>query len=210
VTETTQNIGTGNAAASVTGFYLSTNALLDASDFPIGSRAVPALAPGAANVRTTTVTLPAVAPGTWYLLANADDGRIVTETMETNNTRAVTILVGPDLSIATFTAPFTVSAGSNVTVSAAVKNIGAADAGASVLRFYLSTDVLLSADDRLVGSRDVPALAAGLTSSDSTSIAIPAGWSGTYYLFAVADGTSAVTEASEGNNTFLRVIQITQ
>jgi subtilase family serine protease len=210
VTETTQNIGTGNAGASVTGFYLSSNALLDAADLPIGSRAVPALAPSAANVRTTTVTLPAVAPGTWYLLANADDGRTITETMETNNTRAITILVGPDLSIATFSAPFTVSAASNVTVSAAVKNIGAAAAGASVLRFYLSTDVLLSADDRLLGSRDVPALAAGLTSTDSTSLAIPVGLSGTYYLFAVADGTSAVTEASEGNNSFLRVIQITQ
>jgi subtilase family serine protease len=210
VTDTTQNIGTGTAGSSVTGFYLSTNALLDASDVPVGSRPVPTLAPGATSVRTTTVTLPAVAPGTWYLLANADDGRAITETMETNNTRTVTILVGPDLNIATFTAPFTVSAGANVTVSAAVKNIGAADAGASVLRFYVSADVLLSADDRLVGSRNVPALAAGVTSSDSSSIAIPTGLSGTYYLFAVADGTSTVIEASEGNNTFLRVIQITQ
>jgi subtilase family serine protease len=39
---------------------------------------------------------------------------------------------------------------------------------------------------------------------------IPGGLGGTYYLFAVADGTSAVAEASESNNTFLRVIQITQ
>ena len=210
VTETTQNIGTGNAGASVTGFYLSNNALLDASDFPIGSRTVPALAPGATSVRTTTVTIPAVAPGTWYLLANADDGRTITETQETNNTRNITLLVGPDLSVATFTAPFSVSAGSNVTIGYAVKNIGAADAGASVIRFYLSPDVLFSANDQLLGSRDVPALAAGLTSTGSTSIAIPGGLSGTYYLFAVADGTSLVAEASEGNNTFLRVITITQ
>jgi subtilase family serine protease len=210
VTETTQNVGTGNAPASVTGFYLSTNALLDASDFPVGSRTVPALGPGATNVRTTTVTLPAVAPGTWYLLANADDGRTITETTETNNTRSVTILVGPDLNITTFTAPFTVAAGSNPAISAIVKNIGAADAGASVIRFYLSTDVLFSADDRLLGSRDVPALAAGVSSTVSTSITIPTGLSGSYYLFAVADGTSVVTEASEGNNTFLRVITITQ
>ncbi len=210
VTETTQNIGSGNAPGSVTAFYLSANALLDASDFPIGSRPVPPLGPGAANARTTTVTLPAVAPGTWYLIASADDGRTITETTETNNTRAVTVLVGPDLSIATFTAPFTAPAGSTVTISATVKNIGAADAGASVLRFYLSTDLLLSADDRLLGSRDVPALAAGATSADSASIAIPVGLSGTYYLFAVADGTAAVIEASEGNNTFLRGLTITQ
>ena len=210
VTETTQNIGTGNAGTSVTAFYLSTNALLDGSDMPIGSRGVPTLAPGATSVQTTTVTLPAVAPGTWYLLANADDGRTITETMETNNTRSVTILIGPDLNIATFTAPFTATAGSSPTISAVVKNIGAADAGASVIRFYLSTDVLFSADDRLLGSRDVPALSAGVSSTVSTSITIPTGLSGSYYLFAVADGTSVVTEASEGNNTFLRVIQISQ
>jgi len=210
VIETTQNIGTGNAAGSVTGFYLSTNALLDASDFPIGSRSVPALAPGATSLKTTTVTLPAVAPGTWYLLANADDGRTITETLETNNTRNITLLVGPDLNIATFTAPFSVSAGANVTLGYTVKNIGAADAGASVIRFYLSPDVLFSANDQLLGGRDVPALAANQISSGSTSIAIPGGISGTYYLFAVADGTSLVAEASEGNNTFLRVITITQ
>jgi subtilase family serine protease len=210
VTETTQNIGTGNAGESVTGFYLSTNVLLDASDLPIGSRPVPALAAGASNVRKTTVTLPAVSAGTWYLLANADDGRTITETIETNNTRAVTILVGPDLSVGTFTAPFSVSAGSTVTFNDSVKNIGAADAGASVIRFYLSADAWFNPTDLVLGSRDVPALAAGLTSSGTTSVVIPGGLSGTYYLFAVADGTSAVAEASESNNTFLRVIQITQ
>jgi subtilase family serine protease len=210
VTETTQNIGTGNAGASATGFYLSTNTLLDASDVRFGTRTVPALAPGASSARTTTVTLPAVSAGTWYLLVNADDDRTITETLETNNTRAVSLLVGPDLSVSTFTAPFTVVKGSTLTVGDSVKNIGAADAAASVIRFYLSTDALFSTNDQLLGSRDVPALAAGLTSSGTTSIVIPAGLSGTYFLFAVADGTSVVAEASESNNAFLRVIQITQ
>ncbi len=210
VTETTQNIGTGGASTSVTGFYLSTNALLEASDLRIGSRAVPALAAGASSARTTSVTLPAVSPGTWYLIVNADDDRTIAETVETNNTRAVTLLVGPDLSVTTLTLPFTVSAGSPVTVSDSVKNLGAAEAGASVIRFYLSSNVLLDANDAVLGSRAVPALAAGATSSGATSVVIPAGLSGTYYIFAVADGTSAVAEASEGNNTFLRLVTITQ
>ncbi len=46
VTETTQNIGTGNAGASVTGFYLSTNALLDPSDVRLGSRTRPGAGTG--------------------------------------------------------------------------------------------------------------------------------------------------------------------
>jgi subtilase family serine protease len=209
VTETTQNIGTGSASASTTGFYLSTNALLDASDVRIGSRTVPALGAGGSDARTTTMALPAVSAGTWYLLVNADDGRTITETLETNNTRAVTLLVGPDLNVASFSLPFSVAAGSTVTVSDSVKNIGAANATASVIRFYLSSNALLDADDQVLGSRAVPALAAGAISSGTTSIVIPGGLSGSYYLFAVADGTSVVAEASETNNAFLRVVQIT-
>lgn len=90
-----------------------------------------------------------------------------------------------------------------------MKNIGAATATASVIRFYLSSNALLDADDQVLGSRAVPALAAGATSSGTTSIVIPGGLSGSYYLFAVADGTSVVAEASETNNAFLRVVQIT-
>jgi subtilase family serine protease len=209
VAETTQNIGPGSASASVTGFYVSTNALLDASDMRIGSRTVPPLAAGASNAATTTVTLPALSAGTWYLLINADDDRAITETLETNNTRAVTLLVGPDLNVATFSMPFSVPAGSTVTVSDSVRNLGAAVAAASVIRFYFSSNLVLDANDQVLGSRAVPALAAGAISSGTTAIQIPGGLSGTYYLFAVADATSAVAEASESNNTFLRVVQIT-
>ena len=197
-------------AASVTGFYVSTNALLDAADVRMGSRTTPALAPGASSARTTTVTLPAVSAGTWYLLVNADDDRTVTETQETNNTRAVTILVGPDLNVATFTAPFSVVAGSTITVSDSVKNIGAADAGASVIGFYLSPDMLLSTNDQLLGSQERSSAGRGPDQQQLDLDRDPRRAVGDVYLFAVADGTSAVAEASEGNNTFLRIIQITR
>ena len=209
VTETTQNIATGTAGASVTAFYLSTNALLDASDMRLGSRSVPALGPNATSVRTTTVALPAVNAGTWYLIVNADDERTVTETAETNNTRFVSILVGPDLTVSLFTMPFTVAAGATVSVGDTVKNLGAADAGASVIRFYLSANATFDAGDILLGSRNVPAIAAGATNSGTTSVVIPGGLSGTYYLFAIADGTGVVAEALEGNNAFVRLVQIT-
>jgi subtilase family serine protease len=150
-----------------------------------------------------------VSAGTWYLLVNADDERTITETVETNNTRWVTLLVGPDLNVAAFSMPFSVAAGSTVTISDSVKNIGAATAAASVIRFYLSPNAVLDADDQVLGSRAVPALAAGATSSGTTSIVIPGGLSGNYYLFAVADGTSVVAEASETNNGFVRLVQIT-
>jgi subtilase family serine protease len=208
VTETTQNIGTGNAGASVTAFYLSTNALLDASDMRLGSRSVQVLGPNATSVRTTSVALPSVSPGTWYLIVNADDERTVTETVETNNARAVSMLVGPDLNVFSFTLPFTVAAGATVSIGDTVKNLGAADAGASVIRFYLSTNTAFDSSDVLIGSRNVPAIAAGAINSGTTSVVIPSGLSGSYYVFAVADATGVVAEASEGNNSFLRLVQI--
>ena len=209
VTETTQNSGTGNAVASTTGIYLSTNSLLDSADVRLGTRAVPALAPGASSARTTSVTLPPVSAGTWYLLINADDERSVTETVETNNTRIISMLVGPDLSVASFTLPFTVAAGSTVSVGDSVKNLGAAAAGASVIRFYLSANSTFDSGDTLLGERAVGSLGAGLTSSGTTPVSIPSGLSGSYYLFAIADGTNVVEEASETNNTFIRLVQIT-
>lgn len=208
VTETTQNSGTGNAGTSTTAIYLSGNTLLDSADLKLGSRSVPSLAPGATSAKTTSVTLPPVSAGTWYLIVSADNDQAITETVETNNTRAITVLVGPDLTVATFTMPFTVTAGSTLSVGDSVKNVGAATAGASVIRFYLSVNTLFDSGDTLLAERAVAPIGAGLTNSGTTSVTIPSGLSGTYYLFAVADGTNQVEEASEGNNMFLRVVQI--
>jgi subtilase family serine protease len=208
VTETTQNAGTGAAGASVTAFYLSTNALLDGGDTRLTDRPVDPLPAGASSLRTTTVTLPSVAAGTWYLIAAADDARTVTETLETNNTRVATLLIGPDLTITSVSLPFTVTAGAAVTISDTVKNSGAADAVPSVIRFYLSTNAQLDGSDQALGERQVWMLAAGLSSTGTTSVTIPAGISGTWYVIAVADVTGVVAEASETNNQFLRVVQI--
>ena len=175
----------------------------------LASRSVPVLAPGATSAKTTSVTLPAISAGTWYLIISADDTQSITETVETNNTRAVSFLVGPDLTVATLTLPFTVTAGSTLSVGDSVKNVGAATAGASVIRFYLSANTVFDTGDTLLGERAVGSIAAGLTNSGTTSITIPTGLSGSYYVFAIADSANQVEEASEGNNTFLRLVQIT-
>jgi subtilase family serine protease len=51
----------------------------------IGSRAVPALAPGTASSAATSVTVPKIASGNYYLLACADDLNVVAESDERNN-----------------------------------------------------------------------------------------------------------------------------
>jgi subtilase family serine protease len=209
ITETTKNTGGGRADPSTTAFYLSSNPTLDAGDARLGARAVGPLDAGASSLATTAVMLPAVAPGTWYVMANADDGAQVAETQETNNLRYMTIYIGPDLVVSAVNAPSPVVAGTRVTVTDTVRNYGAEIAAPSTTRFYLSLNGGVDATDFLLdGTRTVPALGVNGVNTGSTVVTIPAGLSGTYYLLAVADGLGVVPESSETNNVGLRFITI--
>jgi subtilase family serine protease len=210
VTETTKNQGGAQAEASTTHFYLSTNSSIGESDTLLGSRSVPALAAGASNTRSTTLTIPAgTVSGNWYLVAKADGEDAIIETSETNNTYALLIKVGTDLRISAFSVPTTVGAGQNITITDTTKNQGGGPADPSTTHFYLSTNSIIDGSDTLIGSRSVPALAAGASSSGSTSVTIPLGTaSGNWYLIAQADGEDAVIETSETNNTLSRMIKI--
>jgi len=210
VTDTTKNQGAGTAGASTTRIYFSSNPILDAGDVLLGGRAVPALGSGASSSGTTAVTLPAgSAPGIYYLIAQADADQVVGETIETNNTTAVTVQVGGDLVVSALTVPATAGTGTTITVTDTTLNQGAGGVGASTTRFYLSSDTILDAGDVPLGGRAVPALAAGLSSTGSTPVTIPAGIpGGTYYVIARADADNVVVETIETNNTTARAIQI--
>lgn len=210
VTETTRNGGGGGSGASATGFYLSSNVTLDAADFALSPRRdVPALGPGESSQATTTLTLPNVASGTWYLIGRADDGLAVAETQEGNNLRFATLQIGPDLSFANMTVPTSAVAGGTVNVTALVRNGGAAAAGASVVRFYLSTNTTFDAADTLLNAeRTVPPLAPDATHNGTTTVPLPTGVAGSYYLLAIADAGQAVAESSEANNVAARLVRI--
>ena len=83
------------------GPYLSLDVVKNAGDRLLtGFRAVAALAAHTASTGTMSVTIPAgTTPGSYYLLACADDAGQVIESVETNNcrasTRQVTVTVGP-------------------------------------------------------------------------------------------------------------------
>ena len=203
ITDTTRNQGTGVAGASTTTYYLSTNNnVLDAADVVLGSRAVPLLGPGASDTGSVTVTIPAGTPaGTQYLFAKADSADVVVENQEGNNTYARTIRIGPDLTIASLTAPATAGAGATITASDTTRNVGGGTAPASSTRYYLSTDSVVDAGDVALGSRAVPSLAPGASDSGSVTFMIPAATAGgLYYLLAKADGDNAIDEISETNN----------
>jgi hypothetical protein len=210
VSETTKNQGSGTAGASTTKFYLSTNTTFEAQDLLLGSRAVPTLAAGVSNAGSTTVTLPiTMAVGSYYLLARADANGVVPETNETNNTKTKALSLGPDLVVSALSAPVSGGAGTPITVTDTAKNQGGSAAGASTMKFYLSTNTSFGTGDVLLGSRAVPALAADASHAASTSLTIPSGTvRGSYFLLAVSDATQAVTEAKEGNNVKSKALTI--
>jgi subtilase family serine protease len=211
ITDTTANLRAGGVAASTTRFYLSRDTILDTSDTPLpGARAVPPLAGNASSSGSTTLALPTtIAAGAYYIIAKADADNAVVETQETNNTMAKALTIGPDLIVSSIALPFGIAAGATVSVTDVVQNAGGDAVGPSTTRFYLSTNLDLDAGDLLLnGSRAVPALAAGASSSGTTSITIPATTvpGRYYYVIAVADADGVVAEGQENNNTLLRAI----
>lgn len=208
IKDTTKNQGTGLAGASTTTFYLSTNSTIDGTDTVLGSRPVPVLAAAGMNLGTTTVTLPAnAATGTYYLIASADSGGAVVETLETNNTKFVLFRIGPDLN-GLLNVPAIAARGATISITDTTRNIGGGAAGASVTRFYLSPNTTLDAGDTQLGQRDVPSLAAGGTNAVTTSITLPTLPAGRYYLFMKADAADAIVETMETNNTTYKIIDL--
>src|SRR5262249_17903059 len=127
---------------------------------------------------------------------------------ESNNCRASTgtVQVTPasaDLVVSSVEDPSanTLSGGS-FRVTDITRNVGAANAGPSTTRFYLSLDTVRDASDVLLtGARGIGPLSPGQFSSDTITVFIPSGTpAGTYYLLGCADDLGAVNETNEANN----------
>src|SRR6185503_12254280 len=149
VNDTTKNQGGTPTPSTSTAFYLSTNTTLDASDVALGSRVVNPLNYNVTHVAQTTLTIPAsTSLGTYYVLAQADSGNVVTELVETNNLKASAAMkVGSDLSVTVLTSTSYVGAGDVVNVNDTTANLGATDAPESTTRFYFSVNTTLDASD---------------------------------------------------------------
>jgi len=92
--------------------------------------------------------------------------------------------------------------GAAFSVTDTVRNLGLVASGTSTTRYYLSVDAVKNAGDVLLtGSRAVPALAGGATSSGTVAVTIPPATPlNSYFLLACADDPGAVAEADETNN----------
>src|SRR5262249_29777945 len=115
---------------------------------------------------------------------------------------SINVVPLPDLSVTSVTAPATAGAGATIVVSNTVANGTTSAAGSFRVGIYLSADNICTTSDTLIGSRTVASLAGGASSTDATSVVLPAHAAlGAATVCVIADDLSQVAEHLETNNT---------
>jgi len=94
ISDEVENAGRETVIDSVTGFFLSTDAVAQQTDVRVGARRVPALLPAGRHSRESRLKIPEnVTPGTYYVIAFANADNAIEERYKTNNARAVKVEV---------------------------------------------------------------------------------------------------------------------
>ena len=165
-------------------------------------------------VNNVVVTMPInTTAGDYRLYVVTDRNNEVYEGVnETNNVSALRPLTvtheTADLQITAVTAPASAVAGGPFAAQWVVRNFGTRPPNTAywVDSVYLSTDMVLSPGDLLLGQRQnisTPAPGGGYT--NSLNVTLPHGLSGAYFLIVSADHFNYVVESGlEGNNQFVR------
>ena len=200
---TVHNQGAGGSAATTVKFYRSTDATITVADTLEGTEAVNALAPSSAAGETILLTAPSTA-GTYNYGACVD--AVPRESDTTNNcSTSVQVTVprpeagpAPDLVVgAPSVTNNELDTGETFTLSATVTNDGDEASAATTLRYYRSTDEVISTSDAQEDTDAVAELAASGTSSESVSLTAPL-TAGIYYYGACVD--SVTGESDTTNN----------
>jgi CARDB len=103
-----------------------------------------------------------------------------------------------DLIESSVTAPVSGVAGGIISVTDTTTNQGGAAAISSYTYLYLSSDG--KTKGTTLSYRLVGALAAGASSTATTSLTLPSSTTGTYYVLACANGTGSVVESNTAND----------
>ena len=200
------NQGNQSASSSNLGFYLSTNTTFDSNDVLLTTAAGYTLAASTSSSRAATLTIPTgTTPGSYYVLFVADPTNLVAESVETNNVAYAALSVttpAVDLTIySPYLNPTQVLAGTTISPSSTLYNLGNAAANPATVGYYLSTNSTLDANDVLIGNSSLGSLAGNDYRYAYGTPTIPTGTApGSYYLLYVADYLNQLAESNENNN----------
>ncbi len=108
----------------------------------------------------------------------------------------------PHVLVKQFTAtPLTVTRGNQISLSVTIQNVGQADAGAFLLAQYLSANGQFDSDSIKFAQCSYTGLSAGVTSTCSGAVTIPASIAaGKYYLISVADPDQKLNEPNRSGS----------
>ena len=180
-------------------------------DTLIGIRTIDYLGPGSTDAESSTFPVPAtLPPGEYQLSATVDLNNFQPERNKTNNTMTagmVTVVRDVDLVPTSLgTTATSVTAGAELTLTDTVTNVGDSPTSAPNgirVNYYLSRDRAITAAT-LIGGRNISGIAAGASSTASTTVSIPATLApGIYYLGEIVDVSNAQPENNEDNNTLM-------
>lgn len=205
----------GNTAARriFVGYYLSLDRTITTDDYllELGQDYIANLRAGSQSTQSGTFSLNGIPHGDYYIGAIVDHTNTVSESNEQNNTchiSATKVKVGailngePDLSISCNEAALN---GNELIVSnVTTQNIGDAGTGGySFVGYFLSTDETITTSDHYLGYDFVNVLASGATNTQQETFQLHSLdlEDGEYYVGAVSDFTSRISETDLSNNT---------
>ena len=209
------NQGTLSSGNATLRLYYSTNGSIESTDAYLGHQRTINLGAGrSSSTYTVSVSLPGNATsGIRYIGAVIDYNKRVSESNETNNTRAAAITVvpassQPDLQVNDiFIGLNPVKSGQQITIRYRVYNAGPIHAVSSAIRFYLSKNSTIDTTDTYLNVEKTHTLNAhtylpSSTTGYTTTVKIPSNLAtGTYHIGAIIDYNKKIAESNESNNT---------
>ncbi len=165
---------------------------------------MPAITAGGMTTVTRPVQIPpGVAPGLYYIVAQADEADLIAEPSQANNTgaSATRLVVGPDMTVTVASTAAGAIPGANVSVTYTLKNLGSATSPFTV-GFALVPITAPGPDIPIGPTHTAVVLATNATLASSSTVGVPSGVAtGQYRVRVIADPDDAVVEAVETNNS---------
>ncbi len=208
---TVRNQGNGEAGPTTLRYYRSTDSTITTADISVGTSSVGRLPASDASVVSTVLPgLPAI--GTYYFGACVDV--VSGESDTTNNCSSAAMVTvaapssSPDLVVDMGGGTGTSVAGTSFNINLAVRNQAAGATSASTtLRYYRSTDALITVGDTEVGTGTVGPLGGSNSYSRHSIDLIAPSSKGTYYYGACVDAVPGESDTTN-NCSSARTITI--
>ena len=206
---TVRNRGGEHSAYSWLRYYRSADPAITTADAEVGAVILDGGVAASASREEWVWSRAPSDPGTYYYGACVD---AVPDESDTANNCSSSVRVTvpapttfPDLVVDTpIVSESAPDAGAPFTLSATVRNRGDADAEATTLRYYRSTDATVTTEDTLVGTDAVGGLAASGAGTESARLSAPSD-AGAYYYGACVDAVDGESDATNNCSAAVRV-----